>query len=125
MMRVLVDTHVLVWWASWSARVREDWIPVLTNSENQIFVSAVTAIEIETKRRRGKLDFDDNVADIVDRFGFGALPISMAHASLAGSLDWEHRDPFDRILVAQAMREDLVLLSADAAMKSAPGVRVL
>jgi PIN domain nuclease of toxin-antitoxin system len=123
--RVLIDTHVFVWWASWSERVRDEWSAIIRDPENTVYVSAATAWEISTKRRINNLDFDDDVALTAERFGFEQLPISVSHAVLAGSMPWEHRDPFDRIIVAQALQDDLVLVSADDAMKSAPGVRVL
>jgi PIN domain nuclease of toxin-antitoxin system len=88
-------------------------------------VSAVVSWEIETKKRIGKLVFGHDVVSMTDALEFEPLAITMEHSALAGSLDWDHRDPFDRILAAQAMASDLTLVTADAAMRSAPRVRVL
>jgi len=122
---VLIDTHVFLWWVSWSARIKDEWTTLMTDSANTVYLSAASAWEIETKRRINKLDFEDDVAAIGEKFGFEELAVSISDAALAGSMDWDHRDPFDRVLVAQAIRAGLVILSADEAMRSAPGVRVL
>ena len=125
MSRLLLDTHVFLWWAKASPNIRAQWVDEILDDSNSVHVSAVTAWEIETKKRVKKLDFDDEVGRIAAEFGFEPLSVTMDHASAAGSLEWEHRDPFDRMLVAQALVNEMVLLSADEAMKSAPGVRVL
>jgi PIN domain nuclease of toxin-antitoxin system len=122
---LLLDTHVFIWWAESSSRLCKTWVEGILNESNTVYVSAVTAWEIETKKRINKMDFDDEVAVVVGKFGFEQLAVTMGHASAAGSLDWDHRDPFDRMLVAQALQNDMILLSADEAMRSAPGVRVL
>jgi PIN domain nuclease of toxin-antitoxin system len=123
--RLLLDTHVFLWWAKASPKIRAHWVDEILDDSNTVHVSAVVAWEIETKKRIKKLEFDDDVGKIAAAFGFGALSVTMQHASAAGSLDWDHRDPFDRMLVAQALSGDMLLVSGDDAMKSAPGVRVL
>jgi PIN domain nuclease of toxin-antitoxin system len=125
MSRLLLDTHVFLWWAQANSQIRAQWIQEIVDDSNSVHVSAVTAWEIETKKRIKKLDFDDDVSRVATEFGFEPLAITIQHASLAGKLDWDHRDPFDRMLAAQALSDEMVLLSADDAMKSAPGVRVL
>ena len=125
MSRVLFDTHAFIWWARGSANIRRSWVDAVTDPGALVFVSAVTAWEIETKKRSKKLDFDDDVTRLAIEFDFELLSLDMAHATLAGSLDWSHRDPFDRMLAAQAIADDMVLLTADDAFTSAPGVRVL
>jgi PIN domain nuclease of toxin-antitoxin system len=125
MSRLLLDTHVFVWWTRADSKIRQSWVDEILDDVNSVYVSAVTAFEIETKKRIRKIDFDDEVAKVVSGFGFEQLSMTMAHASAAGALDWDHRDPFDRLLVAQAIENDMVLVTADAAVKSAPGVRVL
>jgi PIN domain nuclease of toxin-antitoxin system len=122
---ILLDTHVFMWWIQEPSRIRTEWLESVMDSGNRVHVSAACAWEIETKKRIGKLAFDHDVADVASEFGFESLSITIDHAALAGSLEWGHRDPFDRMLVAQALSDDMVLLSADDVMKSAPGVRVL
>jgi PIN domain nuclease of toxin-antitoxin system len=123
--RILLDTHVFIWWVEADSRVAREWVELIVDADNEVYVSAVTAWEIETKKRIGELAFDHDVTAKMREFEFAGLPISLDHASAAGALDWNHRDPFDRILVAQASREYMTLLSADSTVKSAPGVRVL
>ena len=125
MSRVLLDTHVFLWWIDQPGRVLGEWLDTILDPNNEVHVSAVSVWEIETRKRRGKLRFDHEVPAVVSQFQFEHLSVSMEHAALSGSLNWDHRDPFDRMLVAQALSHDMVLLSADDAIKSAPGVRVL
>ncbi|MHB1170993.1 MAG: type II toxin-antitoxin system VapC family toxin [Lacisediminihabitans sp.] len=125
MTRLLLDTHVFVWWVLADSRVKQSWIEPIVDPENSVFVSAATAWEIETKKRIGELSFEHDVADIAPKFGFELLSITVEQASAAGALDWHNRDPFDRMLVAQAITQDLTLVTADDAVRSAPGIRVL
>ncbi|HKT89872.1 MAG TPA: type II toxin-antitoxin system VapC family toxin [Candidatus Sulfotelmatobacter sp.] len=116
-MRYLLDTHTLLWAfnaaPALSARARK----LIEDGSNEILVSAVSAWEIATKVRLGKLptgeelisDFDDYLAQL----GFDPMPISIGHAVRAGSLAGEHRDPFDRMLIAQAQMENLAIISND------------
>ena len=125
MSRILLDTHSFVWWVEAHPRVRSTWLDLVLDEGNTTYVSAVTGWEIETKKRIKKIEFDGDVGAVAGQFGFELLSVTMSHAALAGALDWGHRDPFDRMLVAQAIENDMTLLSADDVMKSAPGVRVL
>ncbi len=125
MSRLLLDTHVFMWWIQEQSRIRPEWLESIVNSDNSVHVSAACAWEIETKKRIGKLVFDHDVADVASEFGFEPMSVTIDHAALAGSLDWDHRDPFDRMIVAQALSNDMILITSDAALKSAPGVRVL
>jgi PIN domain nuclease of toxin-antitoxin system len=111
---VLLDTHALIWWFAGDDRFSAAAKRALDESSDT-FVSAATAWEIVTKYRLGKLP---SVAAIVGDIGaavmgegFVELPISLRHGQIAGSLPGPHRDPFDRMLIAQAMIENLVLVS--------------
>jgi PIN domain nuclease of toxin-antitoxin system len=124
----LIDTHVLLWLLTTPERVPADVRGVLADRNNPLLVSAASALEIATKIRIGKLDaptlpitLPRRIADL----GATPLPISTEHALLAGSLEWKHRDPFDRILVAQATIEDATLVSVDHALTGLPVPRVL
>lgn len=117
-MRALLDSHALLWAAyqmeMLSPRARRS----IQSQRNEIFVSAASAWEIATKFRLGKLPFArDLVEDFVPTVtsaGYLLLSISVEHALRAGRLPAVHRDPFDRMLAAQAIHEDLLLLSNDA-----------
>jgi PIN domain nuclease of toxin-antitoxin system len=114
--KALLDTHALLWWflddPSLSARGRR----AIAAAENEIFVSPASPWELATKNKHGRLD----VQDLLDRLpqeieeeGFLVLPISIEHALRAGALPEHHRDPFDRMLIAQAQAEHLPILSND------------
>jgi PIN domain nuclease of toxin-antitoxin system len=125
MTRLLLDTHVFIWWTEANSSVKSLWVDEILDESNSVYVSAISALEIDTKRRLNKLDFDGSVRDAVAEYGFEQLSVTLDHASAAGRLQWDHRDPFDRVLVAQAIENDMLLVSADKAIVSAPGVRVL
>jgi PIN domain nuclease of toxin-antitoxin system len=86
---------------------------MISNDRNQIFVSAATTWEISIKMAIGKLRAPEDMDSVVEDEGFSKLPISLYHGQLAGSLPEHHRDPFDRMLIAQAQAEGLILITAD------------
>jgi PIN domain nuclease of toxin-antitoxin system len=114
-MRLLVDTHALLWALDGDKRLSKAAQTAMESFENEVFVSAASAWEISTKFRLGKLPGVASVVGKLERtfsqMGFHPLPISIHHAERAGALRGEHRDPFDRMLIAQAQAEDLALLS--------------
>lgn len=114
-MRVLLDTHALLWWVADSGRLSETARDLIRNEANDVVVSAVSAWEIATKHRLGKLPEADGLAGNVRRTiagqGFSELPITVADAERSGQLPGPHRDPFDRMLIAQALRYDLAIVS--------------
>lgn len=113
---LLLDTHVLLWWLDDDARLGHAARQTIAASDNRVMVSAATVWEIAIMQAIGKLDAPpDLVAGLSDE-GFDPLPIEFAHAERAGSLPPLHRDPFDRMLIAQAEIESLDLLSADDAV---------
>jgi PIN domain nuclease of toxin-antitoxin system len=118
-MRLLLDTHTLLWWLDGDASLSRAAKDAITDEANDVFLSAASAWEITTKYRLGKLPgaaaVSANVAACVADQGFLELPITMAHGQKAGALPGPHRDPFDRMLIAQAMIEDLVLVSNELA----------
>lgn len=116
-MRLLLDTHMFVWWDRQLRRVPRDLRIAIEVRGNQVFVSVASVWEIAIKRAAGKLEFAAPIAETIDRLGFELLPISAAHAEHAGGLPRHHGDPFDRLLVAQAMLEGLVLGTQDIAMQ--------
>jgi len=130
-MRYLLDTHTFIWLMLSPERLPEPMRVHLKSSAQHRLVSSVTAMEATTKFRLGKLP---EVAPLMPpgawvsalyRLMADPLSITTEHALLAGSLDWSHKDPFDRLLAAQAMMEDIPLVSADAAFSSLPGLKVV
>jgi PIN domain nuclease of toxin-antitoxin system len=114
-LRVLLDTHALIWALGDSPRLGDVARETISADNNEILVSAASAMEVTTKHRLGKLD---EVAALVSDFAgvlaaadYAILPIELDHAVLAGSLDIAHKDPFDRLLIAQARVEGIALVS--------------
>ena len=114
MRRLLLDTHVLLWALENSPVLDVSTREIIVDPRNQVFVSAASVWEIAIKRALGKLRFSGNVAEMVEEAGFSALPVTLFHAEQAGALPHHHRDPFDRMLVAQAQAEGLVIVTQDA-----------
>jgi PIN domain nuclease of toxin-antitoxin system len=115
-MRLLLDTHILLWAVGVSRRLPADVRAVLQDPRNQVYFSAASIREIAIKQSRGLADFDfhpEQIAAVAFESGFTELPIRWQAASVVARLPMHHRDPFDRILVAQAMTEPLALYTAD------------
>lgn len=122
---LLLDTHAVVWWLERSSRLsagaHDAIASALRQGPQQVFVSAASLWEAATLLRRGRLPgWPDaghvNLPLLCLDAGFGALPITLSHAALAGGMDGRHPDPFDRMLAAQALIEDLTLISRDSAL---------
>jgi PIN domain nuclease of toxin-antitoxin system len=112
---LLLDAHALLWWLADDATLESAARAAIASPANDVLVSAATVWEIEIKRALGKLEAPDGLVDAVEASAFQALPISLVDAERAGRLPPHHRDPFDRMLVAQAMRLDAVIVSRDDA----------
>ena len=112
-MNLLLDTRVLLWAIGQPERLDETAREAIREARNQVVVSAASAWEIAMKRALGKLRFDADLAEVLDTVGFDALPVGLEHARVAGDLPEVHRDPFDRMLVAQAQVEALTLVTRD------------
>ena len=114
-MRLLPDTHTFIWWFEGSRRLSPQAQRAIADEENDVLISAVSAWEIATKYRLGKLPSAEALAHDVPKAiasqGFAELSITVADAVRAGALPGTHRDPFDRMLIAQALARDLVLVS--------------
>ncbi|MGE5307077.1 MAG: type II toxin-antitoxin system VapC family toxin [Alphaproteobacteria bacterium] len=113
-MRLLLDTHVLLWWLADDRRLAKPARDIIANPDNDVHVSAVSVWEAAIKAALGRLEIElDDLADTIVRNGFRPLPVGFYHAVTAGRLPSVHRDPFDRMLVAQASVEELRLVSHD------------
>ena len=118
MSRFLLDTHTFIWAAQESGRLSATAVALLGNDAHLFFVSAVTAWEIATKARLGKLDgyIADTFELRMQTSSYLELPVTIRHGTTAGNFKDIHKDPFDRILAAQAFHEKLALLSNDRAL---------
>jgi PIN domain nuclease of toxin-antitoxin system len=116
-MRLLVDTHAFFWWLKTETKISRHALAALEDDDNEILVSAVVAWELATKSRLGKWPGGrpvvDDLRDFILANHLTELPITIAHGREAGLLSGTHRDPFDRMLAAQARLENAVLITAD------------
>jgi PIN domain nuclease of toxin-antitoxin system len=114
--RLLLDTHAFLWWVFADPKLsRAARTAISDEAQNSVFVSAASAWEITTKYRIGKLSgarvVAEDVSGVIAAEGFNPLAVSVLHAERAGGLAGDHRDPFDRMLIAQAISEDLAVVS--------------
>lgn len=116
-MNLLLDTHILLWWLDDSPELSASAREAIASGDNPVFVSAATVWEIAIKRALGKLDVPDEFQEILEQQPFRHLEITSAHAFQVGSLPMLHRDPFDRILVAQCQVEGLTMVTQDLNIK--------
>lgn len=124
----LLDTHVLLWLLSQAERIGTDARERLADRSAVLLVSSVSAFEVATKVRLGKLSAPGLLEAWSRRVGdidAVELPLTTEHALLAGAMSWEHRDSFDRLLVAQAVVESAVLVTADATIGTLPAPQLL
>jgi PIN domain nuclease of toxin-antitoxin system len=117
-LRLLLDTHALIWWLAGDEKLGRRAREAISDEANLVAVSAASAMEVATKFRIGKLPDAALLAQdfeaIIASQGFTELGISVRHARLAGEMGIDHKDPFDRLLIAQALSEDLALVSNEA-----------
>jgi PIN domain nuclease of toxin-antitoxin system len=120
-MRILLDSHAFVWFLDGSSRLSHRARSAIEADEAIVFISAVTGWEIASKVRLGKwpeaVTLAASLTTIVTRFGFVTLPVTLEHALTAGLLPGDHRDPFDRMLAAQASVEGIPIVTADPALR--------
>ena len=115
-MRLLLDTRILLWWLSGDPSLSESARALIGDPENVIFVSAVSLWEIRLKQSLAKIQLPADFEEILATESFENLPLTAKQTKPLAALPWHHRDPFDRMLVAQALAEDLTLLTADGVL---------
>lgn len=113
-MRLLLDTHVLLWWLADDARLQPSSRRLIEDGTAEVFVSAVSVAEVAIKTSLGKLDAPPDLIAQISEQRMTELPLRVAHAQALQGLPWLHRDPFDRMLVAQALTDRLTLVTADS-----------
>jgi PIN domain nuclease of toxin-antitoxin system len=115
--KLLLDTHAALWWLGDDERLGASCSDLLDDASNDVLLSSAVVWEVAIKRSLGKLKAPDGFASTLIGAGAHALPVTIAHAEAVGSLQWHHRDPFDRMLVAQAAVEQAVLVSNDRVLE--------
>lgn len=118
MRAVLLDTHAFLWWLANDAALGPSAREIIAEPRNRVVVSAATAWEIAVKRQLGKLTAPADIEAVVEEKGFAKLAVSFFHGQQAGALPPHHRDPFDRMLIAQAQTEGLELMTADPVFRA-------
>jgi PIN domain nuclease of toxin-antitoxin system len=116
-MKLLLDTQAALWFVGGDERMSQAARRHLTDRSNLVLLSAVVVLEISIKRSLRKLQVSDEYLDLLLGAGAQALPLSIAHASAVQGLPWHHRDPFDRMLIAQASVEGAAVVTRDEAMR--------
>ena len=124
-MRLLLDTHVLLWWLTDSSELSPEARTAIAEPDNLVYVSAVSIWEIVVKLNLGKLDLPADWAGVLENEAFRKLPVTWDHALEVARLPNLHRDPFDRLLLAQAKSENLILVTHDDAVLQYNSVRTL
>ena len=113
-MRILLDTHVYLWWLDTPVLLSKKAVELIENPNNIIYISAVVSWEISIKVSIGKLNVSSDVMDYIVKNSFIELPITVKHTQELLSLENLHKDPFDRILLAQAKNEKLTFITRDS-----------
>ena len=125
----LLDTHTFLWAVCEGQKLSDKAQKVIEDTGKRVFVSSISAYEITNKYRIGKLPgyayVAENYIDIIGKFGAEELSINTRHTHFAGAFEWAHRDPFDRLLAAQAFIEELTLVTNDAAFRTLPWINIL
>lgn len=117
-MNFLLDTHIFLWWLGFPEKLTQQEIEILSSAKNLIYVSAVSIWEITLKKSLGKLIAPNNIHETIEQNDFLPLSISVEHAHAILNLPNHHEDPFDRMLIAQSMTENLKLISRDKKIQS-------
>ncbi len=125
MAKYLLDTHIFLWWMSDADQLSKEVFDTISESANQIYISSATIWEIAIKSSLGKLKIDASLEHIIEENGFRELQISAKCASATKKLAHIHRDPFDRMLIAQAIERALILISVDQNIMKYKDVKVL
>lgn len=116
-MNILLDTHIVLWWLMDDENLPEMHRKIISNPNNFCYISAATIWEISIKSKLGKLKISKNYTDELVKEGFLKLPVNWQHSKGVRDLPFIHRDPFDRLLIAQAQIENLTLLTVDENIK--------
>lgn len=123
-MRLLLDANALLWWRNASRRLSRPARDAIGDGRNEIILSAATLWEITIKRGLGKLQFPDDLEQVMHEEAFSLMPVAYAHLQTYDSLPHHHRDPFDRLLIAQSLSEGIPIATGDRIF-AAYGVQVV
>jgi len=126
----LMDTHTFLWAVKNPRRLGVSALAIIENPDTRLFLSSISAFEVAYKQQTNKLDptYENvvkNYTQYARLLGAEDLPLALAHTFLAGSMEWDHKDPFDRFIVAQASLENLAIITNDVQIQAHPWVDVI
>jgi len=116
-MNIIIDTHIFLWLAADVKKVEARYMHYIADTSNSIYLSSLSIAEIMIKKSIGNLDFDADILKILDEMGIEVLDFSASSAVLLGTLPFHHRDPFDRMIISQAITNKYKLISVDRKFK--------
>ena len=125
MAKYLLDTHIFLWWMSDAEQLSQEVFDIISDGSNQIYISSATIWEIAIKEALGKLEVDADLDHAIEENGFRELKVSAICANATKKLEQIHRDPFDRMLIAQAIEGDMTLITVDGYIIQYDDVKVL
>jgi PIN domain nuclease of toxin-antitoxin system len=125
MAKYLLDTHMFLWWMSDAEQLSKEVFDIISDGSNQIYISSATIWEIAIKEALGKLEVDADLDHAIEENGFVELKVSAICANATKKLEQIHRDPFDRMLIAQAIEGDMTLITVDGYIVQYDNVKVL
>ena len=124
-MNIIIDTHIFLWLASDLKKINDKYMRCIEDTTNNIYLSSLSIAEIMIKKSIGNLDFDGDILTILDEMGIDILDFDANSALMLGSLPLHHRDPFDRMIISQAIVRKYKIISVDRKFKLYRGVRDL
>ncbi|MEA3353045.1 MAG: type II toxin-antitoxin system VapC family toxin [Campylobacterota bacterium] len=116
-MNIIIDTHIFLWLAADLKKVNSKHLEYIKNTDNNIYLSSLSIAEIMIKKSIGNLEFDGDIVMILDEMGIDVLDFDASSALLLGTLPFHHRDPFDRIIISQAISKKYKIISVDGKFK--------
>lgn len=125
MAKYLLDTHVFLWWISDANQLDKEVFDIISDTSNQIYISSASIWEIAIKEALGKLKVDADLSSVIEANKFIELKISAICANATKKLEQIHRDPFDRMLIAQALEGDMTLVTVDRFIMQYKDIKIL
>lgn len=125
MAKYLLDSHIFLWWVSDAEQLSQEVFEIISDTSNQIYISSATIWEIAIKEALGKLKVDADLTDAIEANGFIELKISALCANATKKLEQIHRDPFDRMLISQAIEGDMTFITVDKFIVQYRDVKIL
>lgn len=125
MRNLLIDTHILIWWLASPEKIKQGHLDLISNPENTVYVSIASFFEISLKVKKGKLRFDFDFEETLLENDFQILPIALSHLNFLKQNEFPNQDPFDMLIISQALCENLELISYDEAFRHQKNLKLI